>query len=170
MANHRKYNRETCYRIALECDSRYHFQQKNSTAYRWALKNGWLQDYVWFRNIREEEKYTREEVEKESRKYDTLKEFREKSPHHWNWALRHGMLKEFTWLENHRIDIVYGRIYSVYCYVFEEFHAVYVGLSLKPRKRDSQHRDGKSRSSVFSFAKEKSVDVPEMKILEEGLT
>lgn len=80
------------------------------------------------------------------------------------------MLKEFTWLENHRIDIVYGRIYSVYCYVFEEFHAVYVGLSLKPRKRDSQHRDGKMKSSVFSFAKEKSVDVPEMKILEDGLT
>jgi hypothetical protein len=109
-------------------------------------------------------------VERESRKYDTLKEFREKSPHYWNWAFRHDILKEFTWLENHRIDIVYGRIYSVYCYVFEEFHAVYVGLSLRPKKRDSQHREGKGGSSVFSFAKEKCVSIPEMKILENGLT
>lgn len=42
MANRRKYSREICYQIALGCDSRYHFQQENSTAYRWALKNGWL--------------------------------------------------------------------------------------------------------------------------------
>lgn len=56
----------------------------------------------------------------------------------------------------------------VYAYIFDDGHA-YVGLTCNKRDRDHQHRC-EDRSAVYLHSKASGRNVPEMTILEQGLT
>lgn len=60
-------------------------------------------------------------------------------------------------------------MHCVYKYVFENYHAVYVGLTIEPERRDRHHRDGSNGSSVYRFASSHGVSVPSMQLVASGL-
>ena len=43
----RKWNKDSCYKLALECHTRGELKKRNNAAYNVARKNGWLDDYTW---------------------------------------------------------------------------------------------------------------------------
>jgi hypothetical protein len=60
---------------------------------------------------------------------------------------------------------------SVYCYIFEEQNAVYVGRTLMYRQhiRDVEHGNYKN-DAVYKFAQKNKCEIPKMQIIEENLT
>lgn len=107
---------------ASKCRNRNDFSNKNSTAYKVALKNGWLKEY--------DEKYFSNDI-----KY-------------------------------------YGfddPIHFVYAYEFSD-SSVYVGRTMDLRRRDLCHRNKTQNDSVYKFSIEHNLAIPDVKILESGLT
>ena len=114
--------------------------------------------------------YTFQEVLNAARKYKTKKEFHKNDSALYFCALRRGWMKHFDWLSsgNH----LYDHINYVYRYYFPLFNAIYVGRTINPEVRDIEHRRnrGKCSSVVFQFAKKKNIRIPEMELLESGLS
>jgi hypothetical protein len=64
-----------------------------------------------------------------------------------------------------------GKVDSVYCYLFEEQNAAYVGRTLMYRQhiRDIEHKNYET-DAVYRFAHKHSCVIPQMIIIEENLT
>lgn len=172
----RKWTRETCYALAKQCNKKSEMQFKSSQAYRLALKNGWMTDYTWFlstEELRHQKRPTRVKWSYErcrglALQFKTLAEFEKAYLTAYTVAKRHGWMDDFDWLERK------GNIYSskrdnVYAYFFNGLNAVYVGRTISPSERDNSHHTNEN-SAVFRFASENDVDVPNMTVLESGLT
>ena len=85
---------ETCYEEAKRYRSRGEFKKNARTAYRTALKNGWLDDYTWF-EILWRPKWDRETCFKEAKKHLSRTGFRRECPSGYVTAWKHGWLDEF---------------------------------------------------------------------------
>lgn len=159
--------------LALSCISRADFKRHNASAYRAARKNGWLEDYYWFRDGHKifGEKHTiwtySKTLEK-SKEYSSRKEFCEKCVGGYTRALKQGWLDDFTWLKNE--NVLLEETDSVYAYFFMD-NSVYVGRTLMrtQNKRHGQHCNDE-HDTVYKHAHELGILVPEMKIIEEHLT
>ena len=217
------WNYDNCYKEAKKYSSRSEFKQKKHLAYRTAIKNGWIDDYIWFTRpnskwnyqtcLEESKKYsTRNEFAvgcsgayhiarknnwlddytwlpvnacklkyinskwnyencyKEAKKYKSRTEFARKNNSAYNSARHHKWIDDYTWFKDERLDLINGKIDLVYSYEFVQFNAVYVGRTLikRQKERDKQHIF--KIDSVSAFAKAMDIAVPEMKILENGLT
>ena len=167
-----KWNYDTCYKLALECKKRYEMSKKSSRAYMIALQNGWIDDYTWFMTKEEtnhlngsKPKWTFEKCKEEALKYKTLKDFRENSPASYV-ARKRGWIEQFTWLERSETPFT-AKKDNVYAYLFTDLSSVYVGRTVEPEKRDLAHR---SHGTVFKFSEEHNAPIPQMTILESGLT
>ena len=84
---------ETCYEEAKRYRSRGELKKNARTAYRTALKNGWLDDYTWF-EILWRPKWNRETCFKEAKKYHSRTDFRRECPSGYATAWKHGWLDE----------------------------------------------------------------------------
>ena len=121
-------------------------------------------------------KITYEECMSVAKKYDNKSDFRNNDYNMYIAAWRHKWLTDFKWLSSTNIHS--DEVDSVYCYMFNELKAVYVGRTLMRRIkiRDWQHRNSEFNGkkvkpdSVNRFASENNVDLPQMTILEENLT
>ena len=121
-------------------------------------------------------KITYEECMSVAKKYDSKSDFRNNDYNMYIAAWRHKWLTDFKWLSSTNIHS--DEVDSVYCYMFNELKAVYVGRTLMRRIkiRDWQHRNSEFNGkkvkpdSVNRFASENNVDLPQMTILEENLT
>ena len=96
---------ETCYEEAKRYRSRGELKKNAKTAYRTALKNGWLDDYTWF-EILWKPKWDRETCFKEAKKYHSKTSFRKQCPSGYVTACKHGWLDEF-FPNPHRGDLDY---------------------------------------------------------------
>ena len=86
--------------------------------------------------------------------------------------LKNDWLKECIHFKDERLKI-FGKCESIYCYKFlniDDLNYVYVGLTINPKERDKEHRNGKKRSSVLNFSKIHNIEIPQMEILETKLT
>ena len=169
----RKWNYDACYIEARKYKTRSEFQKCSSSAYVSARKNGYLNKFDWFDEIKKPNGYwTRERCEEESRKYQTKKEFVKGCPAAHSAAVRAGWLDEFTWLINKKFDTIKDKVDSVYVYIFEETKTAYVGRTLirRQKKRDKEHIFNLEADSVARYAKKIHVPVPPMKIIETELT
>ena len=114
--------------------------------------------------------YTFDEVYTAAKKYKTKADFHANDLALYFCALRRGWMEHFDWLSsgNH----LYDHINYVYRYYFPLFNAIYVGRTINPEIRDIEHRRnrGKCSSAVFQFAKKKNIRIPEMELLESGLS
>lgn len=172
----KKWTYQTCMEESQKYSSRSEFSQKSSGAYHVASRNKWLDDYTWLptdgRSLRLEKygKWTKEACFEEAKKYKTRSEFAKKNNSAYNNARQYNWIDDYYWLKDERLDLINGRIDLVYSYEFIQENAVYVGRTLVKRckERDRQHLF--KIDSVSSFAKEKGIAVPEMKVLESGLT
>jgi len=94
-------NYERCYEEAKKYKTRSEFQYAKgaSRAYKYSVKNGWIDSFVWMLPKKKKSGYwTKEQCVIESKKYSTRGEFKKKSPSAYAIALRNGWYKEFTWL------------------------------------------------------------------------
>ena len=170
-----KWTREACYEVALLCKTRREFQIKYRGAYKAAWKHGWLDDYDWFVDGnklagQKKTKYTKEKCREIALGCKTLKEFMTEYPSVYQKARENGWDKEYDWLER-QAPIDKRKNDNVYAYFFNEQHAVYVGRSVDASivNRRSHHRTDKG-STVYKFAKQNNIPIPEMTVLESGLT
>lgn len=144
-----RWTREECYTEALKYTTRNGFRKGNSNAAQKASKMGWMADYTWFENgYIYQKKWTREKCLQEGKLYDSRGHFKEGNPGCYRAARQNGWLDEMTWFRDLK-DFIYGRIYSVYRYVFPDA-SVYVGLTMDKVRRDRDHKscDTKNVSSV----------------------
>ena len=169
----RKWTYEKCQEEAKKYKTKTEFQKGNPGAYVFARKNGFLKSFEWFEEIKKPNGYwTRERCEEESRKYHSKKEFVKGCSAAHHAAVVNGWLDDFDWLIDQRIDVVRGKIDSVYVYVFEDTKVAYVGRTLmrRQKKRDKEHIFNFEADKVARYALEHHVPVPPMQILESNLT
>ena len=169
---HSPYTYEQCFEIAKDYKSRVELGRGNVGVYQAALNHGWLDDYAWFDSRQKPYNYwTKERVIAESKKYKSRGEFHDNNGTAYGKARVNGWLDEFTWLKDDRIDFSKDKIDCVYAYEFADLNAVYVGRTLIRRveERDKEHLFTDT-DAVCLFAKENSIPVPDMKILESDLT
>lgn len=169
----RKWTYEKCQEEAKKYKTKVAFQKGYPGAYLYARKHGFLKSFEWFEEIKKPNGYwTRERCEEESRKYHSKKEFVKGCSAAHHAAVMNGWLDDFDWLIDQRIDVVRGKIDSVYVYVFEDTKVAYVGRTLmrRQKKRDKEHIFNFEADKVARYALEHHVPVPPMKILESNLT
>jgi hypothetical protein len=169
----RKWTYETCSEVARRYKTRSAFQRGNHGAYIYARKNGLLEKFDWYDEIKKPNGYwTRERCEAESRKYQSKKEFVKGCSAAHHAAVVNGWLDDFIWLIDKRFDIIKGKVDSVYVYIFEETKTAYVGRTLirRQKKRDKEHIFNIEADNVARYAKKIHVPVPPMKIIETNLT
>ena len=169
----RKWTYEKCRDEARKYKTKVEFQQGSSGAFKYAYDKGILKDFDWFEELKKPNGYwNKARCEEEARKYHSKKDFLQGCPAAHGAATKNGWLDDFTWLIDKRIDIIKGKIDSVYVYVFEETKTAYVGRTLirRQKKRDKEHIFNLDNDNVARYAKKMHVPVPPMTILESGLT
>ena len=175
--NQRVYTYDQVKEVAEKYDTLAEFQLDHPGMYSSAHRNGWLDDFT---NLKRRKIYTPEEVIEECKKYRIKRDVANTNPSIYNAYLRfkiQGLIKEedIGWqpAERTRGDES-DPIHSVYVYDFGD-NTAYVGRTMNPRKRDSQHRrphhaHGRSNpDSVLQHSIDTGIPIPEMVILEEGL-
>lgn len=168
-----RWTKEECEKEARKYSVKKDFYQKSKDAYTAAVKYGWLSEFTWFVASKKPNGFwTKEKCETEARKYHSKKEFLQGCPAAHGAAAKNGWLDDFTWLIDKRIDIIKGKIDSVYVYVFEDTKTAYVGRTLirRQKKRDKEHIFNLETDNVARYAKKHHVPVPPMTILETNLT
>ena len=168
-----RWTKELCEKEARKYATKLDFYTASKNAYAAAVKHGWLDSFTWLESIvRPNGYWTRQRCENEARKYNSKKDFKEGNPAAHAAAFKHGWLNEFDWLIDQRIDIIKGKIDSVYVYIFEETKTAYVGRTLmrRQKKRDKEHIYNVDSDNVARYAKKINVPVPQMIILESELT
>ena len=164
---------ETCLKEARKYLYRGDFRKFSPGAYNVARENNWLDTYDWFNTKYMPKGYwTKERCEKESQKYQSRTEFMRCSPTAYSTASKYGWIEKYSWLLDKRLDIVKGKIDSVYVYVFEDTKTAYVGRTLirRQKNRDKEHIFNHENDNVARYAKKMHVPVPLMQILESNLT
>lgn len=163
---------EATYLKAKEFETTKDFRIKAKSAYESACRNGWLKDYDWLRKARKECGYwcSYEKCYEAAKQCKTRSELNDKFPAAYRHCCKNNWLDNFTWLIDKRIDFEEGKIDSVYAYIFENLHTIYIGRTLcqRQKERDKAHRT--ENTSVSKFAKEHGVEVPEPTYLENGIT
>lgn len=168
----KKWTYETCMEVALTCKTKNEMRKKNHAAYGVAVKHDWLKDYDWFENGYELEGKKRkmwfyETCKEAALKCKTLKEFYTNFVGAYNTSRRNGWIDEYDWLNKGK-NVFKDKIDNVYAYFFIN-NTVYIGRTVEPHKRDTRHQT-EVTSAVYRFAQENNMAVPEMTILESGLT
>lgn len=100
------WNKERCFEAASSFLSRKSFSDAFPTAYAKAVKNGWIENYTWFKT--KEQMYSEskriwypENTRDEALKYSTLKDFATQNNAAYEAACKYGWISEYTWLERH---------------------------------------------------------------------
>lgn len=95
-----KWAKEVCYNEAKKFKSRGEFAIKSNGAYEAARKNGWLDEYTWFEEIRKKDGYwDYDTCIKEAKKYMSRVEFQRNNGVAYRVARKNGWLDEYTWLK-----------------------------------------------------------------------
>ena len=131
-----KYDYNKCYELALKCEYRTEFCRYNSQAYKISKRNGWIDDYTWFRsglviNGERHVKWTYDACCEESKKYKSRSEFRKNSGSAYDRARKQGWLDSFTWLKPKLKEKLkdFGKVYWIYGYFDFGNKTCYIGLS-----------------------------------------
>ncbi len=161
---------DNCYEAAKQCTSRRELQKKSKGAYGAARRNNWLKDYTWF-----ESKYTPagfweiyDNCYEAAKQCTSRTEFSKKYGRAYYHARKNGWLDEFTWLKR-KLNPYIDNLDNVYGYFFIEQHAVYIGRTINLKRRHYEHQTLQA-DTVYKFAIANNIPVPEVTILETGLT
>ena len=88
------YTKSKCLKIAKSCNCRIEFKRKSYQAWWVSLKNGWIDDYVWFKKtIHIQWDYNA--CKKEAQKYRTRSEFNNGNTSAYQSSWKNGWLDDF---------------------------------------------------------------------------
>lgn len=165
------WNYEHCYEEAKKYKTRTEFLRGTPSAYNAALKGGWLDDYTWFESTHVKRgTWTYEKCYEHAKRFKYKKDFVEQDHKAYDAAFSKGWLPDYTWLIDQRLDVVKGKIDSVYVYEFPD-NVAYVGRTLikEQSNRHCAHQQT-DVDSVCRYLKKTGLKIPDMKILESELT
>ena len=167
-------NKDVTFEEAGKYASRTEFMNGSNGAYNAAKKNGWLDEMDWLKskNIKgsthkKRRWKTKDDVIEESKKYNNRTDFNRKSRKAYDIARKNKWLDEMVWLNGKNVYL--DKLDIVYKYYFVNENAIYVGRTIYKGLRDRQHRTV-GNDSVYRFAKEHNIEIPEMQIIESNLT
>ena len=89
---------DKCFNEAIKYSSRREFKEENDSAYRSAIKNGWIDEYTWF--TKPNKKWTYQTCLEESKKYSTRGEFALGCSGAYHVARENNWLDEYVWLKD----------------------------------------------------------------------
>lgn len=169
----KKWTNEALYEEAKKYKTKIEFAKGNGSAYQTARRRGLLVKYVWFENgyslnNKKRTIWTYEKCKEVALKCKTVKELYKQFPGAYSASNRNRWIDNFDWLER-KENIREISIDNVYAYLFKELNSVYIGRSIEPNTRNEKHRSDK-RSTVYKFAHENNILIPEMIILESCLS
>ena len=81
----------------MKYDTRTKFYKGNQTAYAYACKNNWLDDYTWFKEMHHV--WTYEECYQEALKCKSKKEFENNSNKAYNASRKNNWINDYTWFK-----------------------------------------------------------------------
>ena len=159
---HVKWTYEVCFELAKEYTSRIEFQNGCVSAYAAAARNHWLDNYTWFKTTSEiRTKWTKEVCFDLAKNCDGRSDFYKKYGRAYQVSLKNGWIEEMFPLS---FD-AYENCDNVYRYYFNDFNAIYVGRTIRPKRRDREHIFQVNKDPVAKFAHEHDIPVPPMEIL-----
>lgn len=164
--------KENVFEEARKYQTRSEFCKCCGSAYDAARKHGWLDEMTWFVSKHKPYNYwTKERVFAEAKIYQTKNAFRKGCMTAYLYAYRNKWFDEMTWLKDERLDIINDKIDSVYKYYFKKTNAIYIGRTLisQQKERDIKH-SASEKDTVFRYAKENGLEVPQMDIIEKNIT
>lgn len=89
---------ERCYKEAQLYETRTQFQKGSGSAYDKALKENWLDDYVWFAPSATEFRWDYDKCYAEAKKYTKLADFIKNGGGAYNVSRKNKWVKDYTWL------------------------------------------------------------------------
>ncbi len=92
-------NYENCFNEAKKFKKRNSFQKNCPSGYSNALKNGWLDDYIWFAEKQKHNYWNEQTCYEEAKKYDNITAFARNAVRAYSLARKHGWLKNYTWFK-----------------------------------------------------------------------
>ena len=96
--SNKKWNKETCYNEAKKYKTLKEFADKSQGAYHVALKNEWIQDYIWLERKKTNIEWNYDNCYNEAKKYKSRSEFKQKSSTAYRISYNNGWINEFDWL------------------------------------------------------------------------
>lgn len=109
----------------------------------------------------------KENVIEESKKYSNRTDFKKMSHRAYEAARKMDILKDMIWLNSKNVYL--DKVDTVYKYYFPTKNAIYIGRTIYKELRDYQHRTV-INDSVFKFAIQNKLEIPQMEIIETNLT
>ena len=114
----------------------------------------------------------------EGNKYQSKREFSIRNSSAYRYALKNGWIDEIA--KNYNNQIIYAsyedKIHLIYIYLFEDYDTVYIGRTVNLKHRDAAHRNGTNHTNgikyfdtVYKFAQENNIPIPNPQIIESGL-
>ena len=92
-------NYDHCYEEAKKYKTRSSFQKNCHGGYSNALKNGWLDDYIWFKEKPRNKYWNENTCYEEAKKYDSLTEFARSAGGAYELARKNRWLDSYTWFK-----------------------------------------------------------------------
>ena len=92
-------NYEHCFEEAKKYKNRRAFLKGSYGAYTKALKNGWLDDYIWFKEKQKHNYWNKMTCYEEAKKYQSRSEFGKHAVRAYELALANGWLEDYTWFK-----------------------------------------------------------------------
>ena len=92
-------NYEHCFEEAKKYKNRRAFLKGCSGAYTKALKNGWLDDYIWFKEKQKHNYWNKVTCYEEAKKYQNRSEFGKHEVRAYELALANGWIDDYTWFK-----------------------------------------------------------------------
>lgn len=107
LAIHLKWTQEACYIAAKKCKTTTEFRKEEHSAYRAALKNGWLVDYDWLEDgnslaCERRRKYTYDVCYRLALKCKTKIDYKKTNPSAYSVARSNKWLRDYTWFTDGR--------------------------------------------------------------------
>lgn len=88
------YTYDLCYERAQKYQRFTDFRENETSPYKYAKENGWLDDYYW---LEKEHHWTDKEVLELTKQFSKRVDFSKKYPGAYNYALNHSLLDKCTW-------------------------------------------------------------------------
>lgn len=153
--------------VAKKYNTLYDFRKNNYPLYVWCSKEGLMDNFPWLVSQRTE--YTEEMIRETVAKYTDYTTFYKENPAMYGHMCRHKLLHLADSLER-RVKFLDGyAVDTIYVYEIPEGNYAYVGRSVDMATRNWDHHNRKD-DPLRRFAEEHGFDVPEPKILIEGIT
>ena len=164
---------ENCYEEAKKYKTKKELEKSCGSAYKAVLRHGWMDDYTWLEEGKKPNGYWNvyEHCYEEAKKYKTRTEFQKGCSGAYTVVCKNGWLDDYTWFVDGKIKMLTDKNDSVYKYYWEETNAIYIGRTLISQQSDRKIKHNTSeKDTVFRYAKENGLEVPQMEIIEENIT